>query len=288
MADLRLERTTDVSRFDAAAGEFLRAREAENNLVLGLITGLKAGRTFGPLPPYFAVVRRGGTVIASAMRTPPHNLIVAAGSDADALPTIVDDARRLMPDTPGLSGTTELAARAVELWTARTGAKARVVMAQRIYRLTRVIPPRRAPGGARIATADDRVTLVPWFEAFMAEALPAGRHAAARQSAEETATYWIGSGALWVWIDGDAVAMAGAGGATPNGIRVSAVYTPPDRRRRGYASSLVATVSQAQLDAGRRFCFLFTDLSNPTSNKIYQDIGYEPVCDVDEYRLTGP
>lgn len=82
------------------------------------------------------------------------------------------------------------------------------------------------------------------------------------------------------------VAMAGVSGRTPSGARVGAVYTPPDRRRRGYASALVATLSQAQLDAGARFCFLFTDLANPTSNKIYQDIGYEPVCDVDEYRFS--
>jgi predicted GNAT family acetyltransferase len=66
------------------------------------------------------------------------------------------------------------------------------------------------------------------------------------------------------------------------------VYTPPALRGRGYASALVAAVSQAQLDAGRRFCFLFTDLANPTSNRIYQDIGYEAVCDVDEYRFEAP
>jgi predicted GNAT family acetyltransferase len=79
--------------------------------------------------------------------------------------------------------------------------------------------------------------------------------------------------------------MAGASGPTPKGIRIGAVYTPKALRRRGYASTLVAALSQAQLTAGRTFCFLFTDLANPTSNKIYQDIGYMPVCDVDEYRF---
>lgn len=82
--------------------------------------------------------------------------------------------------------------------------------------------------------------------------------------------------------------MAGAGGRTPNGIRISAVYTPPDLRCRGYASALTAAVSQDQLNRGRRFCFLFTDLANPTSNKIYQEIGYRPVCDYDLYRFGAP
>ena len=71
----------------------------------------------------------------------------------------------------------------------------------------------------------------------------------------------------------------GFGGPTPNGIRIGPVYTPPELRGRGYASALTAQVSQLQLDRGRRFCFLYTDLANPTSNAIYMRIGYERVCD---------
>jgi predicted GNAT family acetyltransferase len=73
--------------------------------------------------------------------------------------------------------------------------------------------------------------------------------------------------------------MVGVAGPTPNGIRINAVYTPPEFRRRGYASACVAEVSQRMLDSGRKFCFLFTDLANPTSNKIYKAIGYRHVAD---------
>ena len=90
----------------------------------------------------------------------------------------------------------------------------------------------------------------------------------------------------YLWIDrGRPVSLTGAGGLTPNGIRVGPVYTPREDRGRGYASNLVARVSQELLDSGRTFVFLFTDLSNPTSNKIYQAIGYEPVSDVDEWEF---
>ena len=75
------------------------------------------------------------------------------------------------------------------------------------------------------------------------------------------------------------------GGLTPNGTRIGPVYTPPHVRRLGYASALVAEVSQLQLDTGRRICFLFADRANLTANHIYQAIGYEPVRDVDEYRF---
>lgn len=63
------------------------------------------------------------------------------------------------------------------------------------------------------------------------------------------------------------------------------MYTPPEARGRGYATSLTAAASADQLERGRRFCFLFTDLANPTSNAICQSIGYVPVCDMDQYRF---
>ncbi|OLC52185.1 MAG: hypothetical protein AUH85_17685 [Chloroflexi bacterium 13_1_40CM_4_68_4] len=124
-----------------------------------------------------------------------------------------------------------------------------------------------------------------WFHAFGVEAQP--HLVTAREDARANAEGWIARGGLRVWEDGgEVVSMAGSSGPTPHGIRVGAVYTPPDKRRRGYASALVAALSQEQLDAGKRFCFLYTDLANPTSNKIYMDIGYEPVSDVDEYRFV--
>lgn len=92
---------------------------------------------------------------------------------------------------------------------------------------------------------------------------------------------------LW-WTDEPTprpVSMAATSGPTPNGIRVNAVYTPPAERNRGYASACVAALTERMLDGGRRFCFLYTDLSNPTSNSIYQRVGYRPVADVDQYRF---
>ncbi len=85
-------------------------------------------------------------------------------------------------------------------------------------------------------------------------------------------------------IRSEVVSLTGVGSQTPNGVRIGPVYTPPEARNHGYASALVAAASQAQLDDGRRFCFLFTDLANPTANHIYQTIGYEPVRDVDMWR----
>ena len=92
----------------------------------------------------------------------------------------------------------------------------------------------------------------------------------------------IEGGRLFVWKDPQPVSMAAWAGPTPRGVRVNMVYTPPELRRRGYASAAVSALTKRLLDSGRKFVFLFTDLSNPTSNKIYQQMGYEAVCDINE------
>ena len=89
---------------------------------------------------------------------------------------------------------------------------------------------------------------------------------------------------LRIWeVGGQPVSMAGYAGPTPHGIRIGAVYTPPDQRRHGYASAVTAGVSQMLLDMGYQFRFLFADLFNPTSNHIYQEIGYRQVCEAERY-----
>ncbi len=82
--------------------------------------------------------------------------------------------------------------------------------------------------------------------------------------------------------------MVFSGGSTPNGKRITAVYTPPEHRQKGYATSCVAALSQNLLDSGCKYCFLFTDLANPTSNHIYHKIGYRPVSNWSNYSFVEP
>jgi len=284
---LTLERPGDPATFQELVGPFLAAHEAENNLTIGLVAGMVAGRSWGTAV-YFGAVRDGDRIVGVALRAGLY-VIVTIGTTDEALRMLVDDAVVATPDAPGIVGPKDVARRAVELWTAKTGQKAHVQMAERIYRLSRVIPPRPARGRMRPATMADVDLVASWFHAFVVESQP--YLVASAEASRENAKRWIDSGWFYVWQDGrEVVSMAGASGPTPHGIRVGAVYTPPERRKRGYASALVAALSQEKLDAGRQFCFLFTDLANPTSNKIYMDIGYEPVIDVDQWAFepAGP
>jgi len=95
-------------------------------------------------------------------------------------------------------------------------------------------------------------------------------------------------GGIELWEDeGEVVSLSGWGGPTPNGIRIGPVYTPPEHRGHGYATALVAELSQRLLDGGRSFCFLYTDLANPTSNAIYERIGYVKVAEAAMVAFEG-
>jgi predicted GNAT family acetyltransferase len=142
------------------------------------------------------------------------------------------------------------------------------------------VAPTGVPGALRLATEADRGLLRAWVAAFLVEAF--GRSDPEQAVVLVDRSFRAGTRTWYLWEDDGPVSVAAAGGPTPNGIRIGPVYTPPEHRRRGYASALTAATSQAELVKGRRFIFLFTDLSNPTSNMIYQAIGYEPVIDVDQ------
>jgi len=107
-----------------------------------------------------------------------------------------------------------------------------------------------------------------------------------RGSPRDVARARIAEDRLFVWEDGTLVSMAGWGGKTPNGVRVSFAYTPPTQRRRGYATSCVVELTRRLLAEGNRYCCLYNDLANPTSNAIYHRIGYRPLADAAVYHLV--
>jgi uncharacterized protein len=266
------------------AGEFLEAREAEHNLIFGICSNIEAHPTQFDAPPYLATVLHGDRVVGAAIRTPPWRLVLSVMDHPGAAHRLVDD---LMDEhLPGVVGPSMAAEHFAEGWTRTTGAPARLARHERAFRLREVKAPRPSPGRMVRSEPSHHDLLAEWARAFEQETETIGMP----QDWDAVADRWIkGIGrTAYLWVDDDrVVSLTGVGGPTPHGIRVGPVYTPPADRGRGYASNLVADVSQLQLDSGREFVFLFTDIANATSNKIYQEIGYEPVIDIDEYDFSG-
>jgi predicted GNAT family acetyltransferase len=141
-------------------------------------------------------------------------------------------------------------------------------------------PPRPAPGMLRLPRPDERDLLVEWTREFVTEARLIGA-AQAGQMVDGR----LRQQGLLVWDDGQPVSLVGVNPAVAGVVRIGPVYTPPPLRRRGYAGSAVAAVSRRALADGANRCMLFTDLANPTSNKIYAEVGYRRCGDWEEIAL---
>jgi len=284
---MNYRRFDDVNQFYAHVSAFLSAHEAEHNLLLGIIRGLQIGE-YTEHPPYLACIENHGQVVASVVRTPPHNVLLSMMDDPQAIiPYIVEDVRHEYSSLVGVSGAKLDARLFAEAWEAATGQPFRLSGKLRIYKLEQVTFPQNVAGKMRWAEEPDFEMLVNWYVGFITDA---GLSITTPERAKFIVRRFLDSDPaerrLAIWeVNGQPVSMAGHMGATPNGMRVGAVYTPAEFRRRGYAGACVAHLSQHILDMGKQFCFLFTDLENPTSNHIYQEIGYRPISDVDEYRF---
>ncbi len=262
--------------------------EAANNLMYGLALLLERAperyqRSPYRWPPLLAAVVDGGELAAAALMTPPFNIIVFSPrpEKAQAFAILAKDLHSRGWNMPGVLGPSADALAFATAWSVETGARYRPGMIERCYELRQVIPPPQPPGRMRPAAERDIDLLVSWLYAFWREAIPG--KIGTPEDAQNAVEARVEDGSYFVWDDGGVVALAGTGRTTPHGCVVGPVYTPPQFRARGYATALTAALSQLLLDRGYQFAALFTDLANPTSNSIYQKIGYNPLCDFNEY-----
>lgn len=267
----------------------LLAHEAKYGLMLGIaLTIIRQPDFYGDKPPVLLLAEDGEGVAAAASMTPPHGLIVYS-ERADARPALRAIAAELAKagwSLPTVNGPEPVCTEFAEIWAAVTGLKPEVAMSERVFELREVIHPRYSPGHLRAATQDDLELVTQWLVDFVEEAMH-GVDTTTHEETRKRVQMRIEQGTLYLWDDGQPVSVAGTTRPTATGISIGPVYTPPQFRGRGYASSCVAAASQRLLDKGRAFCTLFTDLANPTSNSIYQKIGYRPVCDYTVYRFVS-
>jgi len=275
---MEIEKLSDAAAFRSEADPLLLEQEARNNLILGVTgTAITSPDRFDQFDAW--LVWDEGEVVGSAARTPPHNLILAdARSDA-----AVRHLAGHVGAVPGVIGNEPWVSVFVRERPDAVGS----VMSQGVFQLDNVTLPSPSDGVARPGRHEEKNLLAGWAAAFQEEALGESDVEGARRIVERNLTGPPNDMGLWVYeVGGEPRSTSSYGGTTPNGIRISLVYTPPEHRGKGYASNLVAAQSQWLLDNGRRFCFLYTDLSNATSNAIYQRIGYRQVAESADYRFA--
>jgi len=275
---MNLQRYPSAAAFLEVAGPFLLRAEAENSLILGIAGDLARGAGPGATTAYFATVRDGEEICLCAFSSVPSKVGLTQASDRAALPLLATDVIEACPGMQVVLGPEPTALSFAGLVAKQLGTIPRPWMSQRIHELRAVEPLPDLPAG-RLRPADigDMGLLTQWVAEFMV-------HAGEQGDAAEVARDRISRGLLHVWEDGEVVSMAAWTGQTPNGVRISLVYTPESLRGRGYATACVAALSRKMLQVNR-YCCLYTDLANPTSNAIYYRIGYRPVCDAAVYSV---
>lgn len=262
---------------------YLEMQESLNSLMLGVAFRLSHRPPRRRNKPFLAVVEDGSELVATAVMTPPHKLILYSHL-AECQPAlqvlwkVMQDGRWTVP---AMLGPANVADRWAALWEKENGRPPKMGRRQRVHELRQVAPISLASGQLRPAHADDFERTVDWIQGFHRDAHIQDDS----ESATLLARQKIESGELFIWENevAEPVTMASKVRPTRHGISISLVYTPAPLRGRGYATACVAHLSQQLLDEGYQFCSLFTDLSNPVSNHIYEKIGYTAVADFHEY-----
>jgi uncharacterized protein len=275
---MQVRRLEDPRAFLEAAMPLLMRDEARHNLIFGLVDTLVRHPTVYPAW-HLWLVEDGAEVVGAALQTPPHNLVLAEPADVGAIEALVDAIRAAGVSLPGVSAVMPEAMAFADRWNARTSGSTETRMTQGVYTLREVRPLPRTAGSMRRATEADLDLLTDWLAAFADEVETGVVHDPDQRRRLVAGRLTSGDHAgFWLWEDGGRVlSLVGFGVVTPNGARIGPVYTPPELRGHGYATTLTADVSSWLLSGGRSFCFLYTDLANPTSNAIYQRIGYDQV-----------
>jgi uncharacterized protein len=263
-------------------GPTLEGEEAKHSLILGILASFERRAYSLEGSPVLIAVENGGELVAAAVMTPPFPLILAATRDRIPTRAIYSLADNLWTGGHPVSGITAdpwIASEFANAWERLSGFTRYGEMQQRIYRLKRLTMPVPTNGDLRLATEQDMDLVGRWMTEFTIEAMEEDDPIRSRDVAAKR----IAQGEMYLWEQSGPRSMVGKSRPTRATITVNAVYTPPDMRGRGHATAAVAALSQSLLAEGYRECVLYTDLANPTSNRIYVRIGYEPVCDSVRY-----
>jgi uncharacterized protein len=269
---MRVHRHSDARTFLELSQSWLLQAEPENNLMLGIARRSADGELGSDTQEYWATLNDGREIVGTAFRTPPHNLALSR-MPSSAIARLAKDVGEIYAELPGVVGPAAVAEQFAIVWTGARGGAWRTKFRQKIHVLRSVAMIEDSPSGSlRRMEASDEELIRDWIDGFVRDtriSIPAERFV---RPLLEKRTFYL-------WEDVEPRCLVGKGRDTPNGACITAVYTPPSLRGRGYATASVAALSRTLLSSGREFCCLYTDSDNPTSNAIYRRIGYRPVRD---------
>lgn len=270
---LKLNLFNDIQTYKSEVIPYLEQDEIVNNLALGLLIAVKDEQ-----PIFMATVTRENNIVMGLFQTSPKQIILSKAAeftqeDIHQLAALLDEK---LEDIPGFIGEKDLTNQlAIEITNLRKRIPY-VQMNQRLYRLDDIEKKSEDNGKLKRMELVNLPLVKEWVYQFCIDI----NEPMSKEDAEVKAKDLIERGRVYGWeVDGEIVSMANASRPTKSNITVNFVFTPLSERKKGYASSCVSAVTELMLNSGYKTTSLYTDLDNPTSNKIYMEIGYKPLID---------
>jgi predicted GNAT family acetyltransferase len=277
---MKIDQFNTAESFYDQAKDYLFSDAARHHLLLRICNTLIEHPERYTIPPYLSIVKSQSSVIAVAIQTPPYGLVLSKIQDLQAIDLIIENLSQNKIQLPTVSGLPTATKAFVDKWSILTQQSYHLENQLKIHCLTQVNPINQSNSELRLATLPDRELLLEWCQAFITEAIPNP------ENVEHLVDSHLNQNSIYIWQDVTPVSIVCGSGNITIGGNISLVYTPPQYRQKGYATSSVATLTQNLLDQGYPNCYLFTDLANPTANHIYHKIGYQPICDWHLYQFN--
>jgi uncharacterized protein len=258
-----------------SAEEFLCSEPVLHNLILSILHARVAQGD----PGRYWIVVGGEKAVGVVLQSPLDFPATLTPMEPGAVVAVVDAIADAGVSLPGVNGDAATAASFAGQWGERCKSAAIPIMGMRLYELLEMGEAPRTEGRLRQAGPSDRDLMIPWTRAFQKEI------GESTEGTEVRVDRGLAAGQLWVWDqNGETTSMAAGREPVQGVVRVSGVYTPPEKRRQGYAAACVYALSKQVRVRGYR-CALYTDMGNPTSNSIYRRIGYRAVAEALRYRF---
>jgi uncharacterized protein len=257
------------------ADGFLSSEPVLHNMILSILHSRVAQGD----PGRYWIALHGDEAVGVVIQSPLEYPATLTPMGPGAVMAVVDAIAAAGVTLPGVNGDATTAASFAGQWSERCKSAATPFQGTRLYELLDIGQVPRTEGYLRQATPRDRSLMILWTRAFQDEI------GESTNDTELRVDRMMATGQIWLWDqNGETTSMAVAREAVQGVVRLSGVYTPSEKRKRGYAAACVHRLSKHLRDLGHR-CILYTDLGNPTSNSIYRRIGYKAVAEALRYRF---
>lgn len=254
--------------------ELLLRSESFHNLILGLAYSIRDKKIEVSEPLYYSIFDDNNLVVAAALRSNADRSIIVTEMLPKAVDLLVEDLNNTKTTLKAVVGEEVTATYFRDQWTKLNKLNFKINIHLGVYECFKVVFPKTILGNLIEATIEHQTVLMEYIAGFQRDCFP--QEQIITENVEKLMKRHLENRSIYLLMseDNEIVSMAANTRSTLNGGTISLVYTPPRLRGKGYASSVVALLANKVMKDGKKFASLFTDLTNPTSNSIYQKIGF--------------